>query len=99
MGIFIGPLEFEGPFADAEDLRDAAGIYALFTERKGEFELIELDETICVKDCLDNEEYTSNKQFWQEMSSSKLLAAVHYTPDLSREQRRHTMLKLMKEFE
>ena len=99
MGIFIGPLEFEGPFAEAEDLKDAAGLYALFSERKGEFELIELDETMCVKNCLDTEEYTSNKRFWQEMSSSKLLAAVHYTPELSREQRRNMMLRLMKEFE
>lgn len=99
MGIFIGPVEFEGPFTDSADLKEAAGLYAILAENKGEMELVELDEANCLKDCLDVEEYTSNKQFWQEMSSNKLLAAVHYTPDLSREQRRNMMLRLLQEFE
>lgn len=99
MGIVIGPIEFEGPYAEAHQLKDQPGLYAILTEHKGELELVELDEASCVRNCLDAEEYTSNKQFWQEMSSNNLLAAVHYTPELTRDQRRHMKMRLMEEFE
>lgn len=99
MAIVIGPIEFEGPYSDSSQLKEEPGLYALLCESKGEFELIELEEASCVKHCLEAEEYTSNKQFWQEMSSSKLQAAVHYTPQLSREQRQAMKLSLMQEFE
>lgn len=99
MGIVIGPIEFEGPYSHANQMRNEAGLYAILSENKGEFELVELDEANCVKDCLDDEEYTSNKRFWQEMSGSNLLAAVHYTPELSEDQRRHMKMRLLEEFE
>lgn len=99
MGIVIGPIEFEGPFADARELREEPGIYAILSETKGEMELVELDEASCVRHCLDADEYTSNLRFFQETSYSNLVAAVHYTPELSREQRRHMKMRLMEEFQ
>ncbi len=101
MGIVIGPIEFEGPYtyADAHNLKEEPGLYAILTENKGEFELVELDEASCVRHCLDADEYTSNLRFFQETSHSNLLAAVHYTPELSRDERRNMRLNLLKEFE
>lgn len=99
MAIVIGPLEFEGPYTDSSELREEPGLYALLCESKGEFELIELEEASSLKHCLEAEEYTSNKRFWQEMSQSCLQAAVHYTPELSREQRQAMKVRLMMEFE
>ena len=99
MGIVIGPLEFEGPYADAKLLKDEPGLYAIICESKGELELVELDESSCVKNCFDAEEYTSNMRFWTETSHSNLLAAVHYTPQLSKDERRHMKMRLLEEFE
>ena len=99
MGIVIGPIEFEGPYTDAGDLKAQPGLYAILCESKGEFELVELDEASCVKDCLDAEEYTSNRRFLVETSPSNLLAAVHYTPHLSKDERRHMKMRLLEEFE
>lgn len=99
MGIVIGPIEFEGPYADAADLREEPGLYAILCRNKGEFELVELDEAHCVRHCLDADEYTSNIRFFQETSDSNVVAAVHYTPELSKEQRRSMKMRLLKEFE
>ena len=99
MGIVIGPIEFEGPYADATELREEPGLYAILSENKGEFELVELDEASCVRHCLDADEYTSNIRFFQETSHSNLIAAVHYTPELSRDQRRNMKMRLMEEFQ
>lgn len=99
MGIVIGPIEFEGPYSNSEHLKEEPGLYALLCESKGEFELVELDEAGCVKHCLDGDEYTSNMRFWQETSSSNIVAAVHYTPQLSKDQRQYMKMRLLKEFE
>jgi hypothetical protein len=99
MGIVIGPIEFEGPYADANNLKAEPGIYAILSESKGELELVELDEANSVKNCLDTDEYTSNMRFWLETSQSNLVAAVHYTPELSRDERRNMKMRLMQEFE
>ncbi|MBX9722879.1 MAG: hypothetical protein K2X81_15870 [Candidatus Obscuribacterales bacterium] len=99
MGIVIGPIEFEGPYMDAVNLKEEAGLYAILCENKGEFELVELDESSSVKNCFDIDEYTSNMRFWQETSHSNLLAVVHYTPDLSIDQRRDMKKQLLEEFE
>lgn len=99
MGIMIGAIEFEGPYSDAANLKDEPGLYAILCENKGEMELVELDEAGCLKHCLDADEYTSNILFWQENSHSRLQAAVHYTPHLSREQRCDMKLRLLEEFE
>jgi len=99
MGIVIGPIEFEGPYADANNLKAEPGIYAILSESKGELELVELDEAHSLRNCLDTEEYTSNMRFWMETSQSNLVAAVHYTPELSRDERRNMKMRLMQEFE
>ena len=99
MAIMIGAFEFEGPFSDAANLKDEPGLYAILCENRGEMELVELDEAGCLKHCLDADEYTSNFRFWQETSNSNLLAAVHYTPHLSREQRRSMKMRLLEEFQ
>lgn len=98
MGVLIGPIEFEGPFSDFTELQEAAGIYAILTERNGEFELLEMEESFSVKDCVHTDEFTSNLRFFQE-TSGPLLAVVHYTPDLNSEERRRVRLELLKEFE
>lgn len=98
MGVLIGPLEFDGPFSDASDLKDAPGLYALFCENRGEYELVELDEHKSLKNCLDADEYTSNLRFLEETSPGKIMAAVHYTHGLSAEERQKMKLRILKEF-
>ncbi len=99
MGIVIGPIEFEGPYADAGCLKAEAGLYAILCENKGEYELVELDESSSVKTCFDADEYTSNLRFWQETSANNLMAVVHYTPELNGEERRSIKDQLLQEFQ
>lgn len=83
MTIVIGKLEFEGPFARAEDIRPDPGIYGILCQVKDEFELIELDESYCLRDCLETSEHANNMLFYAETCQGALSAIVHYTPDLS----------------
>ena len=99
MSVVIGSIEFEGPFADLNDLEETAGIYALLCENKGELELLELEDTCSIRDSFVGDEFTSNLRFFQENATGTLLAAVHYTPELSGEERRQVMTELRKEFE
>lgn len=98
MAVVIGPLEFEGPYSDAGELDDIPGVYALFCEHNGEYEFLELDENKSLKCCLDADEFTSNLRFLEETSRGKIVAAVHYTPDLNAEQRQQIKLSLLTEF-
>ncbi|MBX9569103.1 MAG: hypothetical protein K2X77_09425 [Candidatus Obscuribacterales bacterium] len=99
MGLLIGPIEFEGPFADFNELRDDAGIYALLAENGEDLELIELEDSNSVKDCLFDNEFSNNLRFFQETAKGQLFAAVHYTPGLTAQQRRDVRLDLLREFE
>jgi hypothetical protein len=76
MSIIIGNLEFVGPFDDSKEIEKEPGLYALFCEQATELELIELDESDCVGDCLSNLRLLPGED--------KVVAAVHYTKDISR---------------
>ncbi|MBX9686315.1 MAG: hypothetical protein K2X27_06405 [Candidatus Obscuribacterales bacterium] len=99
MSVLIGAFEFEGPYEDVLHLKEEPGLYAILCESKGEFELVELDETNSLRNCFDSDEYTSNMRFWQENSHGKLLAAVHYTPELTRQERFEMKNRLLLDFE
>lgn len=99
MGVLIGPIEFEGPFADFGELKNDAGIYALLAESGEELELIELEDSASVRDCFAETELTSNLRFFQDTAHGQLFAAVHYTPGLSESERREIRLDLMREFQ
>jgi hypothetical protein len=99
MGVLIGQIEFEGPYADFNDLKNDAGIYALLAENGEELELVELEDSHSVKECFTDSEFTNNLRFFQDTAHGQLYTAVHYTPGLSAEQRRQVRLELMREFE
>lgn len=99
MGVLIGPIEFEGPFSDFSQLKDSSGIFAILTQLGEDFELVELDDSNCVRDSLMDSEFTSNLRFLQDTAKSTLFTAVHYTPKLSHEDRRQVCIELLREFE
>ncbi|MBY0549057.1 MAG: hypothetical protein K2W95_17420 [Candidatus Obscuribacterales bacterium] len=85
--ILIGTVEFEGPFRDGEDLLPLPGIFAIVCQSKSELELLTLDESHCLKDCLNSSEYEDNMLFFSEHCKGALLAIVHYTPAMSAAER------------
>jgi hypothetical protein len=97
MSIIIGRLEFEGPFSDPQDIRPESGIYGIICQVGEEYELLDLDETHCLRDCLESNEYTDNTQFYSETCKGRLSAVVHYTHDLSAAERVEIKQELLAE--
>ncbi len=85
--VSIGNLLFDGPFVNAQDIRPEPGLYAIVCRVDQHVELVDLDESSCLSNCLDNDEYSSNLLFYSENSSTDLMAAVYYTGSLSQKER------------
>lgn len=105
MSILIGELEFEGPYEDPANIRPEAGLFGILCQIGDEAELIDLDETHCLQDCLATSEHINNMIFYAETCKGTLAAAVHYTPDLTPKERQElkqdllTMLNVQEEDE
>lgn len=95
MSILIGSLEFEGPYVDFDSLSDNAGIFAVICQTDEEYELIELGEAELVREHLHSH---PERGTWRELSLD-VSVAVHYTPDLSRDERLEIKDLLDREFE
>ena len=99
MSIIIGQVEFEGPFSQALDIEEQPGIFGILCQTGEEFELIDLDESHNVRDCLISQEYSNNMLFYAETCRGTLLAIVHYTPQLTCAQRAELKYDLLSEFD
>lgn len=96
MSILIGALEFEGPYSDFDSLSDEPGLYAVLTGENDEFELVELEEADYVRSFLTNHE---QRDSWFEQCNGGISVAVHYTTDLTTDERREIKDTLLAEFE
>lgn len=99
MSFVIGAFEFEGPYAANDEILPVPGIFGLVCERNNEFELLHLDQTDCLSNCLEAEEHTSNLLFYAETCRGKLSAIVRYTPELSKSERSALKKQLCSELE
>ncbi len=99
MGVLIGKLEFEGPFDDALNIHEEPGLFGILCEVNGEVELIELDESDCLRTCLTSQEHVNNIHFYAETCRGKLSAVVHYTQDMHPQERRELKQQLLAELE
>jgi hypothetical protein len=95
MTIVIGALEFLGPLNDIDSLSDVPGIYAVLCESKGELELIEMGDAECVRECIAAH---PDRNFWND-EAMDISFAVHYTSDLSHDERREIKECLDREFD
>jgi hypothetical protein len=93
----IGKLEFEGPFMKPEEIRPDPGIYGILCQVNDEFELIDLDDSHCLRDCLETTEHVNNMLFYAETCQGMLSAIVHYTPDLTASERAELKSDLLAE--
>jgi hypothetical protein len=96
VSVIIGKLEFEGPFSDPSLIRPEPGIFGIVCEADDELELIDLDETECLQDCLSTNEHVNNLLFYSETCNGKLSAIVHYVPDLTPSERIEIKQELLK---
>ena len=94
MSILIGALEFDGPCDDIDLLSDTSGIYAVLSENNGEFELVDMGESEYVRESLQEH---ADRQQWQD-EGLIITFAVHYTSDLSAQERREIKEALDREF-
>ncbi len=75
MSIFIGELEFEGPFLTIENLNDAPGIFAVVNATGKNFELVEMNDSDMVKETLQTHPHLDK---WQQICP-EVAVVVHYT--------------------
>ncbi len=99
MSVLIGKLEFDGPYSNPEDIKPEPGIYGILCQVAGEFELIDLNESHCLRDCLESEEHTNNLLFYSEACAGQLSGVVFYTPELSRAERVELKNQILAEFD
>lgn len=92
--ILIGALEFDGPQADVDMLSDEPGIYALLCEHAGEFELLELGEADSLREHIQSH---TDRLTWLE-NGLHVHVAMHYTTDLSPDERVEILRALEAEF-
>ncbi len=95
MSILIGELEFEGPFLDFDILSDEPGIFAVLVKNENDFELVEMDDAEQVREHLFTHPQRSS---WYEISD-EVVVAVHYTSDISHDERREIKQTIEREFE
>lgn len=96
MSIMIGALEFEGPYADLDNLSDESGLFAVLCHNFGEHELIEIGEADYVREHVVK--YVEEQSAWYE-ADLDIAIAVHYTPDLSAQERQEIKASLELEFD
>jgi len=95
MSILIGELEFDGPFHNIDDLSDEPGIFAVLVKASDEFELLEMDDADQVRESLFAHPERDN---WNSLES-EIAVAVHYTSDISSDERREIKEALEIEFD
>lgn len=95
MTILIGALEFAGPHGSIDCLGDISGIYAVLCENDGELELLDMGEAEYVREWLQT--HPQRQQWYDE--GRDISFAVHYTVDLTSEERREIKEALDREFE
>lgn len=95
MAILIGELEFDGPFHNIDDLSDEPGIFAVLVKTTNEFELLEMDDSDQVRESLFTHPERDN---WNSLEPG-IAVAVHYTSDISSEERREIKQALEIEFD
>lgn len=96
--ILIGNASFSGPFSDRDEILPLPGIFGIVCQSNDELELLTLDESHCLKDCLTSSEYEDNMLFLSEHCAGTLLAIVHYTPGLTSVQRVMRKNELLAQF-
>lgn len=96
--IRIGGASFTGPFSDREEILPLPGIFGIVCQSNEHLELLTLDESHCLKDCLTSSEYEDNMLFLSENCAGSLRAIVHYTPGLTAVQRVKRKNELLAQF-
>lgn len=95
MSILIGELEFDGPFFNMDDLSDEPGIFAILIKGADDFELLEMDDAEQIRESLFAH---PDRESWSELTS-EVAVAVHYTSDITSEERREIKEALEVEFD
>ncbi len=99
MGIKIGQIEFAGPFASPDDIEPVPGIYGIVCQSQDELLLLDIGDSLCLRECLEPDEFTSNLCFYEETCHGSLLAVVHYMPTHTTAERRQLKAALLDELE
>ena len=95
MAILIGELEFDGPFHNIDDLSDEPGIFAVLVKTSDDFELLEMDDADQVRESLFAH---PQRDSWNSLAID-IAVAVHYTSDITTQERREIKEALEVEFD
>ena len=76
MSVLIGRYEFEGPLINWRGVKNQAGIYAIMSYSKQEFQLVEVAEADDLQAVLLEED---KQTYWQSKSLGMLTFSVHYS--------------------
>lgn len=78
MGIKIGNYNFDGPFTDANSLRDLSGVYVILCY-SSQITVVDVGESANVKTRVENHD---RKNCWSRHCSGTLKVAVLYTTNI-----------------
>lgn len=83
MSITIGNYSFEGPFANAESLRNNSGVYAILSRRNGtdRYTVIDIGEAGWVRDRVANHD---RRDQWARTNHGTLAVAALYCDETAR---------------
>lgn len=96
VSFLIGRYEFEGPLINRRSVKRQAGVYAIMSYGKHEFELVELAEADDLQAALHEDD---RLDFWQSKSLGMLTFSVHYCQRASRGKRREIVGEILREFD
>ncbi|MBX9724960.1 MAG: hypothetical protein K2X81_26380 [Candidatus Obscuribacterales bacterium] len=95
MSLLIGPYEFDGPLINRLGVKPEAGIYAILSFARQDFELLELAESDNLQADLLK---TENLEYWQRKSHGMLAFSVYYSPFSSAMKRREMVNQMLLQF-
>lgn len=78
MALTFSNVELEGPFSRLDELKDAAGVFAILCYRESRFNLLAVEVAEQVQTEVANLVARSD---WSDVCSGKVRVAVYYTTD------------------
>ncbi len=96
MSISIGEQVFEGPFVNAQELKNDPGVFAVIVAKGDKGSLIDIGESNSVGECVACH---PDQARWQAFSSEgQICYAVLFTPELDEQERKSIELDIRRKF-
>ena len=91
----IADYAFEGPYRSVEKIEDSPGVFLVMCESAGKYYLLDVDHSDEMRKAIQNHE---RRSCWEKHRRGPIKYAVHYTGDMSPEEREKIEKKIRREY-